>query len=178
MTDGGLIRYGKPEPWKAIAQQIGHTKPFRAPDRDGGRQKQNDGRPPDTSKELLSGSETKSPTKSFSAGNENVKVASLRHASYPWHKNSCWLDTSLELIYVTVARDFPSFSSLSQHLLPEMALRVLFESLELRHTMEANPRDQDVTDSLWLQRDSFRKFLWKTRITTGTPVEYQPLFVH
>jgi hypothetical protein len=81
LTDGGLIRYGKPEPWIAIAQQIWHTKPSRTPERDASRWKQNDGRPPDTSKELLSSSKTKSPTKSFSAGNENVNVASLHHAS-------------------------------------------------------------------------------------------------
>ena len=54
--DGHPIRYGAPEPWKAIAREIGRTKKSRAPgkrnQRSASRYK-NDGRPPDTIKTLL-----------------------------------------------------------------------------------------------------------------------------
>jgi hypothetical protein len=167
VTDGTLIRYGKAEPGKAIAQQIGRTKPSRAPEPEESRRKKNDGRPPDTSKELLANPKSKSPTKTRSSAKEKMTPTVHDRPSYPWHNNSCWLDTSLELIFITVMRDFPRFSSLNQVLLPEMALRVLFETLELcRTTVEDTPQDQDASSNLRLQRDSFRKFLRTSRITS------------
>ncbi|KAJ3765193.1 hypothetical protein FB446DRAFT_655583, partial [Lentinula raphanica] len=56
--DGGLIRYGQAEPWKAMINLIGRSKPTRAASSRKSRQK-SDGHPPDTKQELLS----KSPTK-------------------------------------------------------------------------------------------------------------------
>ena len=88
MTAGTLIGYGQPEPWKAIAQQIGQTKPSRAPDPQENHQKKNDGRPPDTSKELLS-MKTKSPTKLHHTLKGKQLTNTHQHASYPWHNNSC-----------------------------------------------------------------------------------------
>ncbi|KAF9032059.1 hypothetical protein BJ165DRAFT_1358081 [Panaeolus papilionaceus] len=52
--EGAPIRYGDAEPWKVIAAHIGRTKKSRAPDpAEGKKRKRNDGRPPDTAKELL-----------------------------------------------------------------------------------------------------------------------------
>ncbi|KAJ3831325.1 hypothetical protein F5878DRAFT_520744, partial [Lentinula raphanica] len=56
--NGGLIRYGQAEPWKAMINLIGRSKPTRAASSRKSRQK-SDGHPPDTKQELLS----KSPTK-------------------------------------------------------------------------------------------------------------------
>lgn len=176
MTAGTLIRYGQPEPWKVIAQQIGRTKPSRAPDPQENRQKKNDGRPPDTSKELLS-TKTKLPTKLHHTLKGKPLINAHQRASYPWHNNSCWLDTSLELTFVTVMQDFPSFSSSCQALLPDMSLRVLFETFEVRRTMEATSNNEDTSGNLRLQRDSFRKYLRKKMIVKGAVMEYQPLFV-
>lgn len=53
LSGGVPIRYGQSERWKFVADQIGRTKPSRAPDVADRRRKKNDGRPPDTAKELL-----------------------------------------------------------------------------------------------------------------------------
>ncbi|PPQ88302.1 hypothetical protein CVT25_012365 [Psilocybe cyanescens] len=89
--DGILIRYGAPEPWKGTAGKIGHTKPSRAIDPQEVKRKKNDGRPPDTIKEL---------TKTVK--NQKIPVIwapNLGPPSYKWNNNSCWLDSSLELLY-------------------------------------------------------------------------------
>ncbi|TFK35257.1 hypothetical protein BDQ12DRAFT_668748 [Crucibulum laeve] len=62
MEEGAPIRYGKAEPWKAIAQQIGCTKPSRAHQPGEKNNKKNDGQPPDTSKELLQNLQNKKAT--------------------------------------------------------------------------------------------------------------------
>lgn len=52
LTVGAPIRYGEAEPWKKIAAKIGRTHPVRAPGARESRRKKNDGRAPDTNKEL------------------------------------------------------------------------------------------------------------------------------
>src|SRR4051812_44539439 len=52
--EGAPIRYGQAEPWKKVANAIGRTKPTRAPEKQRSKRYTNDGRPPDTLKELLS----------------------------------------------------------------------------------------------------------------------------
>lgn len=48
---GTPIRYGQAEPWKATQKKIGRTKQTRTPGRSA--RAKNDGRPPDTVKELV-----------------------------------------------------------------------------------------------------------------------------
>lgn len=126
---GGVpIRYGRAEPWKVIAQQIGQTKPSRAPKPEESKRKKNDGRPPDTAKELLGkSSKHKAPTV------KNTKHYAMGFAlqSYPWSKNSCWLDSSLNLLYRAISRDFPDFSKRFQGLNTNMALKALFSAYKL-----------------------------------------------
>ncbi|KAF5338688.1 hypothetical protein D9758_017577 [Tetrapyrgos nigripes] len=55
------------------------------------------------------------PTDSFTSIIVNL-AAAKEFASYPWANNSCWLDASLEIIYVTLAchghwKDFSSFAA-------------------------------------------------------------------
>lgn len=90
----------------------------------------NDGRPPDTSKELMQNAKGKKKKKSSpeeaatlttdppnpALKADNIKTAlpqtlqSLKHhVSYKWSNNSCWLDTSLELLFMTATRDFDDF---------------------------------------------------------------------
>jgi hypothetical protein len=115
ISEGQLIRYGQPEPWKIIANNIGRTKPSRAGDT---KRKKNDGRPPDTTKELLKPerskkkSETQQLIKFKTQPKPKPSNITLGPVSYPWKDNSCWLDTSLELIYVTLMRDFDGFADI------------------------------------------------------------------
>ncbi|TFK32445.1 hypothetical protein BDQ12DRAFT_773402 [Crucibulum laeve] len=48
-----LIRYGKAEHWKVIAEKSGHSKPSRSDNPENKKRKKNDGHPPDTVKELI-----------------------------------------------------------------------------------------------------------------------------
>ncbi|KAJ7017996.1 hypothetical protein C8F04DRAFT_978179 [Mycena alexandri] len=133
---GVPIRHGQAEPWKVIAQHIGRTKPGRAPNAANSRRKlKNDGRPPDTSAELLG---------KLKSGKGASKAAP--HSSYPWSRNSCWLDSSLELIFNPVMRDFLGFSS--------------------RHTLPGSA--SDVSNALSLQRDSLRDHIKACRLIRST----------
>jgi hypothetical protein len=71
----------------------------------------NDGRPPDTIKDLVLAAPTKKQKKEVSDLKQKRKVPSIpRIPSYPWQKNSCWLDTSLELLHATVSYNFGEFT--------------------------------------------------------------------
>ncbi|EPQ59388.1 hypothetical protein GLOTRDRAFT_70775 [Gloeophyllum trabeum ATCC 11539] len=103
---GVPIRYGSAEPWKLVASRIGRTKPTRAPEAYERRRYKNDGRPPDTAKELA---ETRSKSRKLQKSqirSDEKKAETLErniYQSYPWSNNSCWLDTALELLFNVVA---------------------------------------------------------------------------
>jgi hypothetical protein len=169
LLEGVPIRYGQPEPWKAIAQQIGRTKPSRTPQSTAQKRKKNDGRPPDTSRELL--------------GHKRVKTESaaptkkaILSPSYPWANNSCWLDTSLELLYQTVTRDFQDFSSRFAELHPETSLHTLYRLLDLRQLTNIDGGKEDLSLNLSQQRDNFRKHLHSRKLIKSI-TSFESLFV-
>lgn len=161
---GVPIRYGRAEPWKVIAQQIGRTKPSRAPDAAGSKRQKNDGRPPDTSAELLGASKSSKRSKGKDAS--KPKLSSDQLASYPWSKNSCWLDTALELLFNAVIRDFTDFSSRFEDINPECAFAPFFKIMDLRKTLPGS--GGDVSEMLGLHRDGFRAHLKKCRLIRTT----------
>jgi hypothetical protein len=78
---GIRTHYGEKEPWKVLADNIGRTKNSRAPDPSAKKRKRNDGRAPDTSKEIL-----KKPTKRKKVNNDGrppdtVKALKLTKSS-------------------------------------------------------------------------------------------------
>ncbi|KAJ6481243.1 hypothetical protein C8R47DRAFT_1322273 [Mycena vitilis] len=157
--EGVPIRYGQAEPWKVISQQIGRTKPSRAPDSAGSKRKKNDGRPPDTSAELLGSSKS-------SKGSDKPKAKpSDGDVGYPWSHNSCWLDSALELLFNAVTRDFADFSSRFDDVNPDCALAAFFKIMHLRQTLPGS--GGDTSDMLRLQRDGFRAHLKKCRLITS-----------
>jgi hypothetical protein len=166
--EGTLIRYGQSEPWKPIIQQIGRSKPSRAPKPEEKRRKKNDGRPPDTSRELLG---SKSP-KTKSVSNERTTSA----PSYPWSNNSCFLDTSLELVFQTVMRDFQGFSNRFAQQESETTLILLHRMLELRKLINVERGETKPSTWLSIQRDNFREHLKSRRIIESLH-SYEPLFV-
>ncbi|KAH9949621.1 hypothetical protein B0H21DRAFT_836748, partial [Amylocystis lapponica] len=107
---GAPIRYGAPEPWKAVAARIGHSHKSRAPDARDTRRRKNDGRPPDTTKELVPPAKRKKHNKQVvgaslqDSGDKTVpppqapkteptsQPSDLCEPSYQWADNSCWLD--------------------------------------------------------------------------------------
>ncbi|KAJ8080754.1 hypothetical protein PM082_017588 [Marasmius tenuissimus] len=100
---GVPIAYKPHEPWKLTYKKRGTTHPSHLLN-----SKESDGKsqarcPPDTSSELV-GSSTKPALKQKHAQSLFAVLADLLHAipSYVWSMNSCWLDTSLELLFHTV----------------------------------------------------------------------------
>lgn len=165
--EGTLIRYGQPEPWKILIQQIGRSKPSRAPNADKRNRKKNDGRPPDTARELLG------PTSKIKPAETQKKKAI---PSYPWSNNSCFLDTSLELVFQTVLRDFSGFSTRFKPQESESILVLLHRMFELRKQIVEDGNAQNSSSWLAIQRDSFRAH-FKSRKIVKSLHSYEPLFV-
>lgn len=164
------IRYGQAEPWKVIAHYIGRTKPSRAPQPQDEKRRKNDGRPPDTAKELLKGTKR---TKKKN-GNGTVRESKIGHVSYPWSDNSCWLDSSMELLFVALSRDFTGYSTQMEGISPELVLSLVFRAFDLRHTRErsgANHSDSDKQEASKLlsdHRDGIRSLLFERRLIKRT----------
>lgn len=132
-----------------IASNIGRTKPGRASRPEDKNRKKNDGRPPDTKDELLH------PSK-----NTNT-VSKFGPPSYPWDANSCWLDTSLELLFVSVMRNFDDFSSLFNSVPKNSGLYALYTTLNSRRLINHDEDDRIVTQALKKHRDALRVVLKK-----------------
>lgn len=201
--EGKLIRYGQAEPWKVVQQKIGRTKKSRAKDLAEKKQKKNDGRPPDTSKELL-GTKPKPkkaaqskkvgpppsslpettnapPTKT---SHQNLKSSKsktpntsliLSSPSYPWDRNSCWLDTSLQLLYVAVLHSTFDFMSIEAALPKNSSLRQVVSALLGRYYREQGGIPA-VADDLAKERDDIRTMLKKKAVISSVS-QYNSLYV-
>lgn len=166
------MRYGQPEPWKDIKSKIGRTKPHRAPEERRRDSKKSDGRPPDTSRQLLANSKRK---KKKANDGDQTRMANCQ--SYCWDKNSCWIDTALELIFQTVNRDFTTtFGPLFANTPQTNVMWPLYQAMDLRHTIENDPDHTNMAIVLGNQRDGFRKFLKSERIIKF-PFQFNSLFV-
>jgi hypothetical protein len=165
-----LIRYGAAEPWKAKAAAIGRTKPTRAPNPEAKKRKKNDGRPPDTIKELLLRPPKKKPSKVIATKKAGSKVTATKKAaskvtmelnfgppSYPWKENSCWLDTSLQVLYVAITKKFNEFRKVFDSLETGSPLNGLY--LAVNERFKHDPEENNATTALGLQRDRLRLFL-------------------
>ncbi|PPR02123.1 hypothetical protein CVT24_011345 [Panaeolus cyanescens] len=166
-TTGVPIRYGQTEPWKIIAAKHGQTKKTRSKDPEEKKRKKNDGRPPDTSKELLKGSSRKS-----NKSQQQKATVSFLPSLYPWNRNSCWLDTSLQLLYVALSRDLISLDSVINGLAKDSTLKFILGHLKYRHQLDtSNPAG---ASSLQSDRDKIRTMLRKKKVIDSV-TEYEPL---
>ena len=139
---GGVpIRYGAPEYWKAKAAILGHTKPSRAPRPEGKRRKKNDGRPPDTVKDLLLHPKKKAVAKGKPPKKPPKKRANLGPPAYRWSDNSCWLDAPLQILYMAITRDFDKFKTICEPLDPDIALGALFAIFQDRFDEDFEEKD-------------------------------------
>ena len=179
--EGIPTRYGEAEPWKVQANKIGRTKPTRAGKPEDQKRKKNDGRPPDTIKDLLLKQKARKiplppKTKEMSIPGEmtptNETVVQVPH--YPWNNNSCWLDTSLQLLYVSVQKAPKEFSRISEGLPKGSALRVILATLLERHLMD--PHGENMSTILRGQRDKIRKLLKKKKAIKSV-TQFESLFV-
>ena len=158
-----------------MKERIGRTKPTRAPEAAAKRRKKNDGRPPDTIKDLLLRNHTKKEVKEAKETRDVLNIPS-GHPSYSWKQNSCWLDTALELLHATVSHNFEEFSKACESLPDESTLQYLYNMLHARQTLD--PTAKDISSQLSKQRDSLRVRLVKEKVTlTRTMSSFEPIFV-
>ncbi|KAF4618104.1 hypothetical protein D9613_012649 [Agrocybe pediades] len=161
---GAKIRYGKAEPWKDNVATLGRTKRSRDPATSKKRQTKSDGRPPDTINELL----LKAPKK------KKAESLSKLSPSYPWSNNSCWLDTSLQVLFMAVNRLPGDYASLNTLWTTDSPFQSLFNGLLQRRDDESN--GTSTSAKLRSQRNLFRKTLKDNRIVK-TLCHFDSLFV-
>ncbi|KAH6908510.1 hypothetical protein BKA70DRAFT_1222704 [Coprinopsis sp. MPI-PUGE-AT-0042] len=197
--------------WKKVASKIGRTKPHRAPDAIKRRRYVNDGRPPDTAAELLH-SKKKRPLVVKQAEKRRKKVAAFAAHSngdgdelfveerqdatevkkkapyilgYRWADNSCWLDTSLMLIYHALMGDpttATQFMMQISALKPESPMSALGDVLQLQHSLcsrllSSPSEEREVTDKISAQRNTFKVILHKSKclLDDAGVHDFQPL---
>ena len=116
-----------------------------------------------------------SPTKKeITTGDETHKTALVRPRAtsvrlllampaYKWNNNSCWLDSSLQAIYVLITRDYPAFVKRMESVPEGTGLYVLVQHLKARRllTQEINPGSSPslLIGRLQQSRDVLRKEL-------------------
>ena len=155
------IRYGAPEYWKVKAATLGRTKPSRAPNPEEKRRKKNDGRPPDTVKELLGQTNSKDIERPKKTSKQSKKL-DFGLPAYPWSDNSCWLDASLQVLYMAVTSNFNDFETVCEPLDPCFSLGALYAIIRDRFNLDFNKGN--ATSVLKSQRDAFRIFLHKKKV--------------
>ncbi|KAF9552882.1 hypothetical protein CPC08DRAFT_767975 [Agrocybe pediades] len=162
------IRYGKAEAWKDNVAALGRTKRSREdPSTSKKRQSKSDGRPPDTIKELL----LKPSAKKSKA---LQKPQYTLPPSYPWSNNSCWLDTSLQVLFMAVSHLPSDYTMLNTHWTKDSPLRSLFEGLLRR--LEDESESTSTSKKLRSDHDLLRKKLKDMKIIK-TQSSFESLFV-
>ncbi|KAF8173113.1 hypothetical protein BJ912DRAFT_859605, partial [Pholiota molesta] len=156
---GQPIRYGTAEPWKVLAEKLGTTKPSRADNPENKKRKKNDGRPPDTVKELMK--DKKNMVKKKKDAPVIDKII-LGPPAYQWKGNSCYMDTTLQFLYLGLSNFFDQLSPLFTSLPSDSGFHQLYSHLELRATL--NPDEPNITKNLAMQRDSLRAMLVEKKI--------------
>ena len=86
----------------------------------------------------------------------------LNLPGYPWSANSCWLDASLQVLYMAVTRNFDEFVAICKPLDPDVALGALYVIFQERFDLDFN--EGDVSAILESQRNALRLFLKKKKI--------------
>ncbi|KAF9030656.1 hypothetical protein BJ165DRAFT_1358700 [Panaeolus papilionaceus] len=178
--EGTPIRYGDAEPWKVIASHLGRTKKTRGEPADSKKRKRNDGRPPDTAKELLpkrprnDGTKRRDASKSKEAKptKHPVPILLSHPLLYPWNQNSCWLDSSLQLLYVCLSKDWGVVDIIIDGLSKDSAIKLVLEHFKYRQRLSLSERSGAY--SMEQDRNKIRTLLRKRKII-GPIGEHEPL---
>lgn len=98
--------------------------------------------------------------------------------SYPWQDNSCYLDTSLELLFRLIMRGYDDFAERfgNQHSDARPTLTVLHEMFKLRKIVDVERGEQNPSEWLKQQRNHFRIHLKDTHCITSL-TSYENLWV-
>lgn len=178
ILEGNTIQHGKPEPWKAVKVVHGCTKLTWAPERAERKRKKNDGRPPDTKDELLQPpkkTRKKNSGKSDPPKHSN-KLIQFGPPGYPWNANACWLDVSLELLFVSAMRNFKEFSSIFTSVPKGSLFYAFYTALSSRQLIDVDEDDSSTTMLLGQQRDKLHSALYNVGVIAAKD-SFQPLIV-
>lgn len=104
----------------------------------------------------------------------NQTPATSRTPSYPWQENSCWLDTSLQLLFVALTHDFSEFSEFAQEVAPGSPLQILHNIFEQR--LNPDSTTVNVSEELRSHRNHLRRQLVEHQQASSL-TSYEPLFV-
>ncbi|EPS99381.1 hypothetical protein FOMPIDRAFT_156703 [Fomitopsis schrenkii] len=80
---------------------------------------------------------------------------------YCWKDNSCWLDSSLELIFQTAQRDWEGFARRFSNAPFSIKLHRVHDTLAPRHRLTVEGPPKDLERDLSAQRDQLREVLLK-----------------
>lgn len=70
-------------------------------------------------------------------------------ASYCWNVNSCWLDASLQVLYIAITKQFDKFTKIFKLLKPGSALNVFYQVVN--KWFELDPEEPNFITTLGLQ---------------------------
>ena len=76
--------------------------------------------------------------------------------SYRWKANSCWLDASLQVLYIAITKKFDKFEKVFDSLEMDSPLNGLY--LAFNECFELDPEESNVTTALGLQRTASKCF--------------------
>lgn len=89
----------------------------------------------------------------------------MGHPSYAWKNNSCWLDSSLEVIFNVTSRDFKGFAGRFLSIPPDSVPYALFQALNHRHIAYTQDGENHSVEWLSATRETFRAVLIDARIS-------------
>ena len=93
---------------------------------------------------------------------------------YPWENNFCWLDASLQLLYMALGHNFSEFSSLIHTIEPGHPLQTLHSMFEQHPNFK--PNQPNCTQILKKQHNNLHQQLIEHQ-QTGDPASFGPLMV-
>jgi hypothetical protein len=127
------------------------------------------------------GLEVKSTTKS---NDDQTSSQSTQLVKYfpgaPWMRNSCWLDASLQLLYIAITRHWEAFRSRFAGLPDGNVRHALFLALQTRYILQTNTSGPwDIQRELQVVRDKLRDALFHagTNVHLGPKFQNQSIFV-
>ena len=90
------------------------------------------------------------------------KELKFRPAFYCWNTNSCWLDASLQVLYIAITKQFDEFMGIFKSLKPGSALSVFYRVVNEQFKLD--PEEPNFTTALGLQQDRLQIFLNERKI--------------
>lgn len=159
------------EPWKYTAQLIGRTKLSRGR----GSTSRNDGRAPDTAAALVGSKSVQKKKVKQKKESRNTDPAVF---GYSWDNSSCWLDTSLQLLYISVRWLWASFNQRMRPLGEDTHLGRLYHHFRQRALVEKGSVDEDaIIKDLTKHRDALLKVVKQSGLLVESSNGYQSLYV-